>query len=175
MGGVPKQVMEADAEASALLEQQAEAEKRGAKFVFDTKGEHPQVDDPNAAPHEPQQPDPEQPADPEQPEQQPSDEGGEGGVLPKGGRDGGHDQFADEKAAQNQRLLYARLEQTSAENKELKQRNAELEGKLASLAEEVAQLKSSQPQPGAQPSPTPASPKNREALRDFLRQKMGEG
>ena len=36
MGGVPKQVMEADAEASALLEQQAEAEKRGAKFVFDT-------------------------------------------------------------------------------------------------------------------------------------------
>ena len=175
MGGVPKQVMEADAEASALLEQQAEAEKRGAKFVFDTKGEHPQVDDPNAAPHEPQQPAPEQPADPEQPEPQPSDEGGDGGVLPKGGQEGEHDQFADEKAAQNQRLLYARLEQTSAENKELKKRNAELEGKLASLAEDVAQLKSSQPQPGAQPSPTPASPKNREALRDFLRQKMGEG
>lgn len=162
MGNVPKQVLDMEAEADELLEQQAAAEKAGAKFALDTDGNLPSVEN---APLQKPKVEVAQPA-PEKPVEQPPPAQGGAGVLSDV-----RDTFADEKAAQNQRLLYARLEQTSSENKELKKQNAQLVERITSLEDEMKTPKAAG---GGKPAHASTVPQDRDSVRKFLREKMGE-
>lgn len=168
MGGIPKQVLEQDAEANELLEKQLAAERAGARFKLDATGEHPEVpEEPTPAPNQPEATDPEPTPEP-QPE---AEVPGDGGVLPTHERAVQQDEFPDERKAQNERLLYSRLERSASENRELKRQNAELAQRVEELSAEVESMKAAGGKPAEVKTPKLA---NREGIRELLRAKMGE-
>lgn len=158
--GIPRQVMEAEAQADALLEKQAAAEKQGAKFVFDPNGQLPE---PGQQGEQPEQP--EQPAAPTHPtaqpevkpltpmeEQPPAAEGDQGGT-PEPGKGGGlldalnnpdpTTQSPEELAQQVQRLrsMMGRLQADHAKVKEVLDENAKLKEQLEAERAETSKLR----------------------------------